>query len=97
MQVPKRQVSGKKENNHKSQIVHRLKIARGHLEKVINMVNEDEYCIDIVHQLIAVQSALKNTDEIILENHLKTCVADNIRKGDADTAIKEVMEVLKKK
>lgn len=77
--------------------LHRLKIARGHLDKVIDMVEKDSYCIDVVHQSIAVQSALKKVDELILENHLKTCVADNIRKGDAENAIKEVMEVLKKK
>lgn len=77
--------------------VHRLQIARGHLEKIITMVKEDAYCIDIVHQLLAVQSALKKVDEIVLENHLKTCVADSIKNGDSDQAIKEVMEVLKKK
>jgi DNA-binding FrmR family transcriptional regulator len=81
----------------KSQIVHRLKIAKGHLEKVIKMVEEGAYCIDIVHQLIAIQSALRNADEKILENHLKTCVSDSIKKGKSDEAVKEVMEVLKKK
>lgn len=81
----------------KQNLIHRLKISKGHLEKVINMVEKDEYCIDVVHQLIAIQSALKNVDEIILENHLKTCVADSIKKGKSDEAIKEVMEVLKKK
>lgn len=81
----------------KHQITHRLKIAKGHLEKVIKMVEEDAYCIDTVHQLLAVESALKNTDELILENHLKTCVADSIKKGNSEEAIKEVMEVLKKK
>ncbi len=77
--------------------LHRLKIARGHMDKVIDMVEKDAYCIDIVHQSIAVQSALKKVDELILENHLKTCVADSIKKGESDEAIKEVMEVLKKK
>lgn len=81
----------------KDSILHRLKISKGHLEKVIQMVESDEYCIDIVHQLLAVQSALKTVDELVLENHLKSCVADSIRSGDADSAIKEVMEVLKKK
>lgn len=81
----------------KTNILHRLKITKGHLEKVIAMVNADEYCIDIVHQLLAVQSALKKTDEIILENHLKTCVSDSIKEGRSEEAIKEVMEVLKKK
>ncbi len=77
--------------------LHRLKIARGHLDKVIDMVTNDAYCIDVVHQSIAVQSALKKIDELILENHLKSCVADSIKRGESDEAIKEVMEVLKKK
>lgn len=81
----------------KEKILHRLKISKGHLEKVIQMVDSDAYCIDIVHQLLAIQSAIKNVDEIILENHLKTCVSDSIKKGESDSAIKEVMEVLKKK
>lgn len=81
----------------KTNILHRLKIAKGHLEKVIKMVESDEYCISIVHQLLAIQSALKNVDEIVLENHLKSCVADSIKRGESEEAIKEVMEVLKKK
>lgn len=83
--------------NKKKEILHRLKITKGHLEKIISMVDEDKYCIDIVHQSIAVQSALKKVDEVILENHLKTCVADSIKEGKSAEAIKEVMEVLKKK
>lgn len=81
----------------KKQILHRLQIARGHLEKVISMVEKDAYCIDVVHQSIAVQAALKRTDEVVLENHLKTCVSDSIKKGDADSSIKELMEVIQKK
>lgn len=81
----------------KEKLLHRLKISKGHLEKVIQMVEKDEYCIDVVHQLLAIQSALKNADELILENHLKTCVSDSIKAGRSDEAIKEVMEVLKKK
>jgi DNA-binding FrmR family transcriptional regulator len=78
-------------------ILHRLKIARGHLNKVIDMVETDQYCIDVLHQSSAVQAALKETDSVILENHLKTCVSDSIKSGNQDEAIKEIMEVLKKK
>ena len=42
-------------------------------------------------------SALKKIDELVLSNHLRTCVADSIRSGDSDAAIKEVMEVFEKK
>jgi len=81
----------------KKNIIHRLQIAKGHLEKVLKMVQDDDYCIDIVHQSIAVQAALKKVDEVILENHLKTCVADSIKKGETDKVVGEVMEVLQKK
>lgn len=77
-------------------ITHRLKIARGHLEKVIKMVDEDQYCIDILHQSQAVQKALKETDNLMLENHLKKCAADAIRKGRKEEAINEVMQVFRK-
>ena len=83
--------------NPQERILHRLKIARGHLEKVINMVEKDVYCIDVLHQSQAVQAALKEADGVILENHLKTCVSDSIRNGNQEEAIKEVMEVFKKK
>ncbi len=78
-------------------IIHRLKIAKGHLEKVIKMVEEDSYCIDVLHQMQAVESGIKETGNVVLENHLKTCVADAISKGKKDEAISEIMEVFKKK
>lgn len=78
-------------------VLHRLKIARGHLNKVISMVEEGKYCIDVIHQSQAIQQALKETDNVILENHLKTCVADSIKKGHDDEAITEVMNVFNKK
>ena len=77
-------------------IVHRLKISLGHLQKVITMVEEDTYCIDIIHQSQAVQKALRETDNVILENHLTTCASDAIRKGKSKEAIREIMQVVKK-
>lgn len=60
------------------------------------MVDDDQYCIDILHQLSAIQEALKNTGNLILENHLKTCTSNAIKKGDSDTAIAEIMQIIKK-
>ncbi len=77
-------------------ILHRLKISRGHLEKVIKMIEDDAYCIDVLHQMNAVESGLNETGHAILENHLKSCVADAIGKGRKDEAIREIMEVFKK-
>ncbi|MBI2613394.1 MAG: metal-sensitive transcriptional regulator [Candidatus Levybacteria bacterium] len=77
-------------------ILHRLKIAHGHLKKVIQMVEEDVYCIDVLHQSQAVQKALRETDNVMLENHLKTCASDAIGKGKKKEAIGEIMQVFSK-
>lgn len=77
-------------------ILHRLKISQGHLKKVIQMVENQDYCIDVIHQSQAVQKALSETNSVILEHHLKTCAADAIKKGKAKEAITEVMNVFKK-
>ncbi len=79
------------------QILHRMKIARGHLGKVIKMTEEGVYCIDILHQSTAVQSALKSVDELILRNHLETCVADSIKKGKSEEVIDEVLKIFEKR
>lgn len=77
-------------------ILHRLQIARGHLGKVISMVENDEYCIDIMQQAQAVEKALAQTNSLILENHLNTCVVDHIKKGEAKKSINEIMKVFRK-
>lgn len=78
-------------------ITHRLKIARGHLDKVIRMMDEDAYCIDIMHQLQAVEAGLKETGNLLLENHLNCCVADAISKGKTEESISEIMQVFRRK
>jgi DNA-binding FrmR family transcriptional regulator len=77
-------------------ILHRLKIARGHLDKVIKMVESHDYCIDVLNQSQAVQSAIKQTDALLLENHLKTCVVDHIQKGETNSTVEEIMKVFRK-
>ena len=77
-------------------VEHRLAIAIGHLKKVKQMVEKGEYCIDILQQSLAVQSALRKVDELVLEGHLKSCVADSVKQGRADKAVAEVVEVFKK-
>jgi len=63
------------------------------------MVQQDEYCIDILTQSQAVQSALREVDAIVLENHLSHCVVDAVKgsQDDKDKAISEVIKVFKKK
>ena len=82
--------------NYKENVMHRLLISKGHLDKVIQMLADGEYCIDIIHQSQAVQAALKKVDEIVLENHLKTCVLESSGKKRHKEILLEVMEVVKK-
>lgn len=76
-------------------ILHRLKISQGHLKKVLKMVENGEYCIDVIHQSHAVQRGLQEADNLVLENHLKTCVSDAIKKGRQEQAIREIMSLFK--
>lgn len=85
-----------KPKDTQERILHRLKISKGHLKKVIDMVENGEYCIDVIHQSQAVQRALKEADDLVLENHLKTCASDAIKKGNKEEAIRELMEVFKR-
>ncbi len=82
--------------NTQERILHRLKISLGHLKKVITMVEESEYCVDVIHQSKALQKALKETDNLILENHLNTCATKAIREGKEQKAIEEIMSIIKK-
>ena len=58
------------------------------------MVESHDYCIDVLHQTQAVQKALQETDSLILENHLNTCVVSAIKKGRSKEVIEEVIKVL---
>lgn len=78
-------------------VLHRLKIARGHLNKVVKMVETGEYCVDVIHQSMAVQAALREIDHVILKNHMETCVASAIRQGKTREVVEEVMKVMEKK
>jgi DNA-binding FrmR family transcriptional regulator len=73
----------------------RLKVAAGHLEGVRRMVEDDEYCVDLMKQLAAVQGTLQRVQQVILRNHLSSCVSAAIRDGMGDAIIDELMGALK--
>jgi DNA-binding FrmR family transcriptional regulator len=85
-----------KTKSEKARIDHRLKIARGHLTKLIEMVENDDYCIDLITQSLAVRKAIKATEKIILRRHLKTCFKKGMTEGsgkDQDRMIEEVLDL----
>jgi CsoR family transcriptional regulator, copper-sensing transcriptional repressor len=74
----------------------RLKTIEGHLRGVIRMVEQDEYCINVIRQIQAVESALNKVSSQILENHLNSCVITAIQgndKKERERVLKEITEV----
>lgn len=86
-----------KPKNEKEKLLHRMKIIRGHLEKVTQMIDEDTYCVDVLTQTKAIRSALSKVDELLLEHHLTHCVVDHIEQGQAERAVAEIMNVFREK
>ncbi len=81
--------------NHERAVMNRLKTARGHLDAVIRMVEDDTYCPDLMKQLSAVQGSLERASRIVLQNHLETCVAAAMVAGRTDQIVEELMEALR--
>lgn len=69
----------------------RLRSARGHLDGVITMVEDDRYCIDVLHQLSAVQGALDRVRRDVLEAHLRGCVPEAVADGRIDDIVNELL------
>lgn len=80
---------------HRSSIVNRLRSARGHLDAVLRMVEDDAYCPDVMKQLSAVQGQLEGANRLVLRNHLETCVAAAMVAGRTDEIVDELMEAMR--
>ena len=72
-----------------------LTIAKGQLDGVIKMIDDDRYCLDVSDQLMATRALLKKTNNLILKNHIDNCVKQAIKNGD-DNKIDEVIKALEK-
>ena len=83
----------------KTALRNRLRRAGGQVAAVARMVEEDAYCVDVLTQLRAATAALDRVGAAVLENHLRTCVADALAGGapaDRDAKIDELMDVFGK-
>lgn len=84
-----------REEKEKKDLLNRLKRIEGQVRGIENMVENDIYCTDILIQVSAITSALNSFNKVLLENHIKTCVADNIRNGN-DEVISELVTTMQK-
>jgi DNA-binding FrmR family transcriptional regulator len=80
---------------YKSGVVNRLKTVRGHLDGVIRMVEDEDYCVDLMKQISALQASLERANRLILANHLETCFSDAVNEGRRHEAIAELLDVVK--
>jgi len=74
----------------------RLAKAIGHLGAVQKMVEDEKYCIDVLNQLKAVQSALDRTAQLMLKQHLNTCVVEAVKADDSERVMDELWQLLRK-
>ena len=80
---------------NKQQLLNRLKRVEGQVRGVHQMVENDRYCVDILHQISAIQSAMNKVSLALLEDHTRHCVVNAIEAQNSDEAIEELMSVMK--
>ncbi len=76
-------------------LIHRLNRIEGQVRGIKGMVEKDIYCVDILTQVSAVQAALNAFNKVLLSNHIKTCVVDDIKSGK-DEVVDELLTTLQK-
>jgi DNA-binding FrmR family transcriptional regulator len=84
------------DDEHRTVVLKRLRSIAGHVNGIERMVTEDAYCIDVIKQVQAVQAALNKVNDLILENHLNTCVIEAVRgdnKKERERVLDEIVEV----
>ena len=77
----------------KKQVLDRLATIEGHLRGIRKMVEEDQYCVDILRQTYAVQQALKKLEAVLLEGHLQGCVVEGFADGREAEMVRELAEL----
>ena len=87
---------GIKMNEEKKKALQSLKTARGQIEGIIKMTEDERYCIDISNQITASQSLLKRANLLILKQHIHHCVKEACNENKADEKMEEIIQVLEK-
>jgi DNA-binding FrmR family transcriptional regulator len=79
----------------KNKAVRRLKIIEGQVRGLQKMTEDEAYCIDIITQASAIKEALSGVEDLLLENHLSTHVAHQMKTGQDTQAVNEILKVYK--
>lgn len=76
-------------------LINRLSRIEGQIRGIKGMIENDAYCTDVLIQVAAANSALNSFSRVLLSNHIKTCVTNDIREGKEET-VEELLGVLQK-
>lgn len=79
-----------------TKVSHQLRIARGQIDGLLKMVDEDAYCIDVANQIAATTALLKRLNAFILSAHLESCVKNASSEEEADRKIAEVQSLIQR-
>lgn len=77
----------------KREVLNRLSYIEGHLKGIRKMVEEDQYCVDVLKQTYAVQRAIQKLETLILRGHLGSCVAEGIQGERKEIIIRELSDL----
>lgn len=81
-------------NEDKKVAMNLLKTARGQIDGIVRMIEDDRYCVDISKQILSAMALLKKANNRILEQHIRHCVKDAIEEGKGEEKIEEIVEIL---
>lgn len=77
-----------------TQVTRLLKTARGQIDGILKMIDEDRYCLEVSHQLMATQSILKKANRMVLKAHMDCCVREAVESGDPEEKLEELAVLL---
>ena len=79
-----------------AQVARLLKTARGQIDGILKMVEEDRYCVDISNQIMATQALLKRVNHDILQAHIRGCVREGLHSDEPNPKLEEALQLLEK-
>jgi len=77
----------------KKKVLRRLQIIKGQLSGLERMIQSENYCIDIITQSTAIKEALSGVEDLLLEHHIKTHVAEQMSSGQSQKVVSEILKV----
>ena len=95
MKMKDKQKTKERNEKEKKKLIRRLNIIAGQVNGLQQMVTDDRYCADILMQISSTTNALKSLGNEILKNHMKSCMVEDIQKGNLEV-IEEILDLVNK-